>query len=349
MRLATLGLLIAALLRPVVIVADEPPGVLEIGKGTRLLVVAPHPDDETLGAGGLLQRTLEHGGKVWVVLVTAGDGYVEAVVHETGQPRPRPSEYVTYGQRRLHEARAALRLLGGKRVHLEFLGFPDGGLHRLLTTHWQRSHPERSQTTAASDPPYAEALEPDVPYDGADLRRELVNLLRKVHPTMVVLPDPLDRHPDHRAAGLFTLLAVQDWAAAVPLPRLLAYLVHWPDWPPGWNDVTLQPQAMDARLDLPRAFPRQASTRVELLLTVSERAHKHDALAQYASQREVIALLLAAFVRRTEPFSELSKADLDRIPAVIEHHSLPNGTRPQVENVPPDRARSVPQRGKVPR
>ena len=60
--------------------------------GERLLVIAPHPDDETLGAGGLIQRVLERGGTVRVVLVTAGDGYVEAVVHETGLPRPRPSQ-----------------------------------------------------------------------------------------------------------------------------------------------------------------------------------------------------------------------------------------------------------------
>ncbi len=101
---------------------------LTVDSGERLVVVAPHPDDETLGAGGLTQRVLERGGSVLVVLVTAGDGYVEAVVHETGRPRPRPSQYVAYGKRRLRESRTALRVLGGGRVRLEFLGFPDGGL-----------------------------------------------------------------------------------------------------------------------------------------------------------------------------------------------------------------------------
>ena len=70
------------------------PEPIEVSHAERLVVVAPHPDDETLGAGGLMQRVLASGGSVRVVLVTAGDGYVEAVVHETGQPRPAPAEYV---------------------------------------------------------------------------------------------------------------------------------------------------------------------------------------------------------------------------------------------------------------
>ena len=107
------------------------PTELAVKRGERLLVLAPHPDDETLGAGGLIQRVLARGGTVRVVLVTAGDGYVEAVVHETGRLRPRPRDYVAYGERRLREARFALRALGGDGIEAEhLLGFPDGGLER---------------------------------------------------------------------------------------------------------------------------------------------------------------------------------------------------------------------------
>jgi LmbE family N-acetylglucosaminyl deacetylase len=69
--------------------------------------------------------------------------------------------------------------------------------------------------------------------DGSDLRQELAQLLRDVAPTLVAFPDPLDRHPDHATTGLFTMLALGDWLprAQTPgpnVPRLLAYLVHWP-------------------------------------------------------------------------------------------------------------------------
>jgi LmbE family N-acetylglucosaminyl deacetylase len=288
--------------------------MLTVGKRERLLVVAPHPDDETLGAGGLVQRVLERGGTVRVVLVTAGDGYVEAVVHETGQPKPRPAQYVAYGEQRLREARAALRELGRDQIRLQLLGFPDSGLTPLLNADWQRSHPERSRTTGVSAPPYREAVDAGAKYDGADLRRELVRLFRETRPTIVALPHPLDRHPDHRASGIFTLLAIDEWIghrgrSRAPARQLLGYLVHWPDWPPGWNATTPVPES-PARLEFPQDFPVLKSHFTALVLTDGEIAAKHAALDSYQSQQEEMASLLLAFVRRTEPFVRLTSTDV---------------------------------------
>ena len=39
----------------------------------RLLVVAPHADDETAGAGGLMARVKDAGGKVFVMVMSTGD------------------------------------------------------------------------------------------------------------------------------------------------------------------------------------------------------------------------------------------------------------------------------------
>src|SRR5919197_1528921 len=39
----------------------------------RLLVVAPHPDDELLGCGGLINRVKRSGGQVYVHFLTVGD------------------------------------------------------------------------------------------------------------------------------------------------------------------------------------------------------------------------------------------------------------------------------------
>jgi LmbE family N-acetylglucosaminyl deacetylase len=197
---------------------------LEITTDERVLVLAPHPDDETLGAGGVLQRVLARGGRARVVVLTAGDGYIEAVQHATGLPVPPPTAYLAYGQRRLKELRAAVRRLGDHHLRVQVLGFPDGGLLPLLAAHWQRTQPERSPTTAVSHPPYPGVLDAEVAYDGADLLRELERVLHESRPTLVVFPDPLDRHPDHRATGLFTLLALRHWLPQAPAtPHLLKH------------------------------------------------------------------------------------------------------------------------------
>jgi len=41
-------------------------------KNKTILVVAPHPDDEVLGAGGLIKRVKDEGGKVFVLYLTVG-------------------------------------------------------------------------------------------------------------------------------------------------------------------------------------------------------------------------------------------------------------------------------------
>jgi len=42
-------------------------------EGKKLLVIAPHPDDEILGCGGLIGRVKKEGGKVYVMIATAGN------------------------------------------------------------------------------------------------------------------------------------------------------------------------------------------------------------------------------------------------------------------------------------
>ena len=57
----------------------QPAPRLTVDSDTKLLVIAPHPDDEVLGAGGLMQRVRAAGGMVHVVYLTDGDGYPEGV------------------------------------------------------------------------------------------------------------------------------------------------------------------------------------------------------------------------------------------------------------------------------
>lgn len=81
----------------------------------RLLVVAPHPDDEVLGCGGLLARLARAGAEVDVLVLTDG-----AAV----EPEPAPALDVVAA--RAAECRAAAARLGV--AHVRFLGLPDGHL-----------------------------------------------------------------------------------------------------------------------------------------------------------------------------------------------------------------------------
>jgi len=101
--------------------ADERFGALPalaLRRTGRTVVVAAHPDDETLGAGGLLAELSDAGHPAEVVVVSDGSA------SHPGSPTLGPSDLVA---RRRAEVLDAVRLLSpGSRVAL--LGHPDGAL-----------------------------------------------------------------------------------------------------------------------------------------------------------------------------------------------------------------------------
>jgi len=86
---------------------------LEIGRPHRVAVVAPHPDDEVLGAGGLIRRLVLGGADVRIVAVTDGEA-------------SHPGTPDGMGARRHGESLTALRRLGAGATMVTSLGIPDG-------------------------------------------------------------------------------------------------------------------------------------------------------------------------------------------------------------------------------
>ncbi len=84
----------------------------------QLVVLAAHPDDETLGAGGLIAECFARSIRLTVVIVTAGDA---------SHPHSQTVEAATMANRRSAEVRAALDLLAPGSRLIE-LGFGDGML-----------------------------------------------------------------------------------------------------------------------------------------------------------------------------------------------------------------------------
>ena len=85
-----------------------------------LLVIAPHPDDETIGTYTLITRLRRRGVEVRVLVVTDGGGS-----HPNSLAWPR-ARLVKERQR---ETRRAMRGIGVAAGNIRFLGLPDGALH----------------------------------------------------------------------------------------------------------------------------------------------------------------------------------------------------------------------------
>lgn len=297
--------------------------------GTRLLVVAPHPDDETLGAGGLIQRVRDNGGSVRVVVVTSGDALRQGVEITDRTTTPTPNDFRRYGRLRELESERAVAALGLNPEHITFLGFPDDGLCRLASRYLStRTSAFESPYTHRVQPPLAERFMSGVTYRGVDVRRELERILLDFKPTIVAIPDSRDEHPDHCSTHIFAdeaLARASSRPGGVP-PRILYYLVHYQQWrlSPG-NDLA-------ADLLPPPTFPDTQRFRT-LKLSDLEATRKRQALLAYTTQTRLMRPFMIAFAGQNELFLEgepdvLPPCWCDGAPVALE--TLPT-TRP----VPP--------------
>lgn len=133
----------------------------------RLLVIAPHPDDEAIACGGLLQRAAA----ARVVYVTDGERnpLPQCVYFRT--PFVTTRHRARWAEMRREEARCSLSQLDIESTR--FLGFPDQGL-------------------------MAAARRGDLaPRDA------LLNEIREFAPTLIVSPSVFDAHYDHRAVAWY--------------------------------------------------------------------------------------------------------------------------------------------------
>ncbi|APD09811.1 Mycothiol S-conjugate amidase [Thermus brockianus] len=182
-----------------------------------LLVLAPHPDDEVLAAAGRMRRVALRGGRVTVVYLTSGDAFDLAA----GSPLPSREAMRRLALRRMVEAWRGLEALGLGRGSALFLGFPDQGLFALFTTHYYL--PWESPYTGLKAVAYPGCYRPGLPYTGKALEGVLLDLLRELRPSRILLPSPLDAHRDHQATAYFGMQA----AAALGMEgRLEYYIVH---------------------------------------------------------------------------------------------------------------------------
>ena len=156
----------------------------------RAIILAPHPDDDVIGAGGLIQRLLAARSELHVVFITDGENnpwpqrFMERKLFIEAGDRQK------WGEMRRREAICSLARLGIGESSCTFLAFPDSGMARLARRH---------------DTSLVDALRA---------------LFAKIEPTLIVSPSSFDLHSDHRAIAYFA------HAAAGANTPVATYVVH---------------------------------------------------------------------------------------------------------------------------
>jgi LmbE family N-acetylglucosaminyl deacetylase len=170
--------------------------VHDLGRDDRVLLLAPHPDDESIATGGLLQVGLTAGAAVRVMYATDGDRNPWAQLAAEGRWPSDDAARARWGALRREEARRALALLGVRTPDITWLGLPDQRLTDMLH---------------AGD---------------ARLMDALAQALREWRPTLIVAPVLYDRHPDHSAIAVMLAFVLARAGATAAGVRTLGYRVH---------------------------------------------------------------------------------------------------------------------------
>lgn len=131
-----------------------------------VLVIAPHPDDETLGCGGLISLCMRRGQRLHVVFVTdGGASHRNSILWDRSR----------LAACRETEAAEALTRLGAGACGRSFLRLPDADMPAPHTVSHDRA------------------------------KASLMAIIRELRPGLVVVPWRRDPHCDHRDAWSLTM------------------------------------------------------------------------------------------------------------------------------------------------
>jgi N-acetyl-1-D-myo-inositol-2-amino-2-deoxy-alpha-D-glucopyranoside deacetylase len=203
---------------------------IKISENERVIIFAPHPDDEILGCSGLISSILEKNGNIWVVYLTNGDH--NQLVFKLYEKKPilNPSDYIKLGEIRRKESIKATEILGVKKENLIFLGYPDFGTLKIWKEFWNTKKPYKSFLTRASSVPYKENYSFGKPYIGESIVSDIEKIIKEINPTKIFVTPSFDLNVDHRALYNFVNLAILNISEANQ-PEIYCYLIHFKNWP----------------------------------------------------------------------------------------------------------------------
>lgn len=156
----------------------------------RVLILATHPDDDVIGAGGLIQRSVAGGGSVRILFITGGESNEWPQRVMLKKWRVTAADREAWAQLRRGEALRSLERVGAPPDCSFFLAYPDQHVSELAHN------------------------------DDMRLRDDLYRHGTEFRPTLVISPSFFDVHTDHHASAWF---AHKAFGPEIPIAT---YIVH---------------------------------------------------------------------------------------------------------------------------
>ncbi|MCK9573500.1 MAG: PIG-L family deacetylase, partial [Candidatus Omnitrophica bacterium] len=248
---------------------------LSFSPDDRVIILAPHPDDEIISTGGIIQKALGSNAKVKIVYLTCGEYNEISYFFYKKNPAISKNGFINIGKTRIAEAYNATAFLGLKKEDLVFLGYPDRFTETILASFWDKKWPAKSMITHIKQVPYKSALSFDAPYIGQSILKDLKQVLADFKPTKIFVSSPYDANPDHRSLYVFTAVALFDLKEKIGEPTLYTYLIHKLSWPKAKKYLPA------FELDAPDDFIGGDVTWSKVYLDDEEIINKRKALALY--------------------------------------------------------------------
>jgi LmbE family N-acetylglucosaminyl deacetylase len=269
-------------------------------KQDRILILAPHPDDETIATGGVIQAAVRVGADVRVVLLTDGENNELSFIVYKKRPVLMGKDILAMGETRYKETLAAVNALGLSSEKVIALGYPDFGTMEIMTKFWGvgTKQPFRGMLSRARYVPYQDTLSPKAPYIGESILSDLKQVILDFQPTKIFVSHPADTNRDHRALYLFLRIALWDVQGLISPPQVYPYVIHVVGWPKprGYHP--------EKALEVPSELADSEISWSTLTLDALAIGKKYLAVKQYVSQNEYASKYLPTFVRGNEIFGD---------------------------------------------
>lgn len=294
-----------------------------LAEGKRILILAPHQDDEALMCAGVISHALRNGAEVKIGVITNGDKKGRKI-----------------GLTRIKETIKAMDCLGLDQKNITFFGYGSTEMDVKTSFMYRLYHAETDDTVVSSNVGSETYSIPDSPeyhyqkfgipgsYNRSSLREDLKLFITEYKPDHIFAASLYDIHPDHFILYQFIIEAIiatkcSDHAFS---PTLHEYLIHSHDGDKYWP-------LRNSKNNLPNPFSKPATFDTDTLLDWEKREiftvpiemqtipystnKKHIAISKYRSQRPSgNKNYLYSYVKRDEIFWKKDFSNLALIASV---------------------------------